>query len=81
MRRSLRWTSARSGVGLSLIRSKEVVVVCYEHELDRQVHEDEEQVADEIRRLFERYRSSGRLEAEAMRALADEAREPVLAAR
>jgi hypothetical protein len=46
--------------------------VCFEHEQDLQLHDDD-QVAEEIRRLFERYRSSGRHEAEVMRTLAAEA--------
>ena len=54
--------------------------MCFDYEPDQQSQEDEARAADEIRRLFDRYRSSRRHEAEE---LGDEAAEdaPVLAAR
>jgi hypothetical protein len=45
--------------------------VCYEHDVDR--YRDDEAALEDIRRLFERYRASGRREAEILAELADEA--------
>jgi len=54
--------------------------VCFEHEPYRERHDEDQQAAEEIRRLFERYRRGARHEDEAKRAPADEApdAEPVL---
>jgi hypothetical protein len=42
------------------IRSKEVVSVCFDRELDQETRRDQEQRLDEIRRLFARYRRIAR---------------------